>query len=506
MILVTFHLYIVEGVLTMRKHIKQNLFDIIKTMYEAHGVVKGNIESGDFDNAVALLSDCQNTAVDLGSLIEETEGENTRTVALLEEYCDELYNSAVSISENENVNSYKLCKNIDKKLRAVENSVRSDIKVRLEIVFMPYKASMWDSLESVWKAADEDPECDAYVVPIPYYDRTPQGTFGEYHYEGNEFPEYVPIVHYDAYDLEKRRPDVIYIHNPYDNNNFVTSVDPRFYSFMLKKYTDKLVYIPYYVLWEENEKDEERVGHISHHCTVPAIINADYSIMQSSNMKNIFMNVVLKQFGEEYRDLFEHRLLAYGSPKIDCTREEYLNNQKISKEWLDFISERKVVFYNTSVGAILYWNDVYLKKLKMVFEYFKNNKEKVILWRPHPLFESTFKSMRTQYYEEYCKLKDYFINNKIGIIDTNPSMYPAIAVSDEYYGDPSSVIWIYLHTKKKLYRHGFEEIEGIKIAKPIEEDFLKESEKLPDVEEFNDGFKTNGERIYYNLKNIIVKG
>ena len=49
----------------------------------------------------------------------------------------------------------------------------ADIKHLLQkkIFFLPYKASMWDSLESVWKAAVEDKEhCEAYVVPIPYYD------------------------------------------------------------------------------------------------------------------------------------------------------------------------------------------------------------------------------------------------------------------------------------------------------------------------------------------------
>ena len=39
---------------------------------------------------------------------------------------------------------------------------------------------------------------------------------------------------------------ISYIHNPYDNWNYVTSIDPAFYSWELKKYTDCLVYIPYY--------------------------------------------------------------------------------------------------------------------------------------------------------------------------------------------------------------------------------------------------------------------
>ena len=75
---------------------------------------------------------------------------------------------------------------------------------------------------------------ETYVVPIPYYDRKPNGALGEFHYEGNDFPDNVPITHYHTYNLAGRKPDVIYIHNPYDKYNTVTSVDPRFYSFELK--------------------------------------------------------------------------------------------------------------------------------------------------------------------------------------------------------------------------------------------------------------------------------
>lgn len=112
--------------------------------------------------------------------------------------------------------------------------MKNDIKVKLEILFMPYKSSMWDSLESIWREASADPDCDAYVVPIPYYDRNPDHSFGDFHYEGREFPKDVPVIHYENYDLEERRPDIIYIHNPYDGENLVTSVDPRFYSGELK--------------------------------------------------------------------------------------------------------------------------------------------------------------------------------------------------------------------------------------------------------------------------------
>ena len=79
---------------------------------------------------------------------------------------------------------------------------------------MPYKDSMWDSLESVWQAAYADKEhCNAYVVPIPYADRKPDMTVAEWHCEADIFPDYVPVLDWQEYTLDKLRemqPDVIF--------------------------------------------------------------------------------------------------------------------------------------------------------------------------------------------------------------------------------------------------------------------------------------------------------
>lgn len=39
-----------------------------------------------------------------------------------------------------------------------------------KVVFMPYKDSMWDSLERIWISADKDERCDELFVPITYYE------------------------------------------------------------------------------------------------------------------------------------------------------------------------------------------------------------------------------------------------------------------------------------------------------------------------------------------------
>ena len=133
-------------------------------------------------------------------------------------------------------------------LTFVETRVAKETRFKKEIVFLPYKADMWDSMESVWQAAVEDSEhAIAYVMPIPYYDRTPDAKVREWHCDIDKFPENVPVIAYRSVDLAAMHPDVIVIHNPYDEYNTVTSVDAKYFSRYLKNYTDKLVYIPYFV-------------------------------------------------------------------------------------------------------------------------------------------------------------------------------------------------------------------------------------------------------------------
>ena len=98
-----------------------------------------------------------------------------------------------------------------------------------EMVFLPYKVSMWDSLESVWRAAYEDKDnCLAYVVPIPYCDRDPDGTAKEWHCERDLFPKDVPTLDWQDVDLKYMHPDAIFIHNPYDNYNQFTCISIQF--------------------------------------------------------------------------------------------------------------------------------------------------------------------------------------------------------------------------------------------------------------------------------------
>lgn len=440
----------------MRKNLHKQMLELAQLLSEAHEEIKKALDADDGATALSVLEQCQQAAVSIGTTIENEEGEGFVTVSYLERYCETAYQLYEEIAGNRVTDRNKQYKILRRQQIQIENSIKNDIRVRTVAVFLPYKASMWDSLESVWMAAHDDPDCDDYVIPIPYFDKNPDGSFRELHYEGGQYPAYVPITDYETFDFEGQHPDAIYIHNPYDEWNFVTSVPPFFYSKNLKNFTDMLVYIPYFVLGEMSPDNEESIEKIEHFCVVPGVFNADRVIVQSEDIRKIYIKVLVKQAGEESRSVWEKKILGLGSPKYDKVVTLDKGSIEIPEKWRKIIEkpdggQKKVIFYNTSINALLQHNEKMLEKMRWVFAMFKENQGEVaLLWRPHPLIQATVSSMRPQLWAKYEKLLLQYREEGWGIYDDTADLDRAIAVSDAYYGDASSVVQLFKKTGKPI--------------------------------------------------------
>ena len=450
----------------MRKHVKRDLLEIIERLEKVNETIGKKAGVLSQEQALSALTECQQSALSVGNRIEEDEGEGTRTVSLLEQYCEEIYTLCVNWGNAQVV--AKSIRHIKDLLHKISSSIRYELPdSKMEVVFLPYKASMWDSLESVWMAARDDEKCDAYVIPIPYFDKNPDGSFAEMHYEGDLYPDYVPVTGYDEYDFEKRHPDVIYIHNPYDEWNHVTSVHPFFYSKNLKQYTDKLVYIPYFVLGEVNPEDDAAVERIAHFCTVPGVIYADKVVVQSEDMRKVYIKAMTDWLGKEKAQelKIEDKILGLGSPKFDKVASTQKEDIEIPDEWLKIIKKpddsfKKIILYNTGVDALLKHSDKMLVKIKDVLRIFKENQGEVaLLWRPHPLIQATIESMRPELWQEYKAIVEQYREEGWGIYDDTADMDRAIVVSDAYYGDGSSLVQLYQKTGKPVMIQNVEIID-----------------------------------------------
>lgn len=299
--------------------------------------------------------------------------------------------------------------------------------IRHTMVFLPYKASMWDCLESIYLAAAADTETAVYVIPIPFAEKNPDGSIRDWQYEGKQFPGIVPIVDWREINLMRLQPEAIFIHNPFDDANTVTTVDARYYTPRLKACTRKLVFVPYFVTG----------GNVYPELVVaPAYHTADHVICENEGDKAKFEQFY--PWGPPPADKF----LPLGSPKFDKVRTDTRAAYPLPPAWAQLLSGRHSVLYNVTLVAVLHNSAHFLPKLRWVLEKFREQKEVVLWWRPHPLLLSTLTSMRPGLVEEYLSLVQSYREAGWGIYDDTPDLHRAIAWTDGYYGDYGSMVWL----------------------------------------------------------------
>lgn len=433
---------------------------ISEGVYQSLGVKPQNL-----DKACVYLETCQQRAIDFGTFIEDEEGEGHPTVKLLEEFCEIIYQVHEDILSERGLSADSAKGRMDRIINQIEESANNDIRITKLTLFLPYKASMWDSLESVWLRDKEDPDCEAIVIPIPYFDKNPDGSVKEMHYEGNDYPENVPIVSFEEFDFVNAHPDEVYIHNPYDDMNYVTSVHPFFYSENIKKFTEKLIYIPYFVLAEPNVEDENDIEYVAGYAVAKGVINADEVIVQSEQMKEAYVRALTKRFGLDSRKKWEDKIKGTGSPKFDKLLRMAKEEQDIPEDWKKIItkadgSKKKVVLYNTSVVAMLNGEQKMVDKIQDVLDVFKECKDDVVLlWRPHPLIIATLDSMVPEVAQQYRDIVETYKKEAWGIYDDTPDMDRAIIISDAYYGDASSIVQLYEKLEKPIMIQNVEVLE-----------------------------------------------
>jgi hypothetical protein len=403
----------------MRKHQTKQILEILQTIGEAQ--------------AARLYADCQEGAQSIAEFIDEMEGEGTRTAALLYEYCN-LVTRLINGQTGDDV--------LRRQLREIEDSVKEELKPnRIEIAFLSYKASMSDSIESIYLAAKADPDVDAYWIPIPYFERNADGSLGQMLFEGaDHYGEDIVCTDWRMYDISARRPDVIVTFAPYDGRNRVTSVYPDFYCERIRNLTDLLVYVPYFVVADDVAE---------HFCTVPGCVFAHRVLLQSERLRSTYMRAFTKQYGNRFGDPKE-KFVVMGSPKYDKALLTKRADCPLPPEWERLIAGRKVVFYNSTIAAVLSGNEQYLEGLRASLEVFRKSSDVALWWRPHPLNDATYRSMRPHLFNEYRQIIDDYRCEGWGIYDDTSDLHRALAWADACYGDMSSIVALFYATGKPV--------------------------------------------------------
>ena len=398
--------------------------------------------SDNSDDIVSLLTAMQDYAIKLGTMIENRIGEGTSAVSKLEELCEIIYVMSEGIYRDNCRDEYQCINNLINEI----NILVKKLELRKEVVFFPYRYVYWNLIESVWQKYSEEDNTDVYVVPIPYYDKKPDGEFGKCHYEGEKFSNDVNVVDYREYRSEKRFPDVIILQNVQENTNYALSVEKDYYAENLKPYTPNLIYISPFIINNIASGDERGRYGLKFYVTVPGMVYTDKIIVESLDMRNIYINELTAFLGEETRGIWKERvdtfsslinaqdkmLSAKGNIDID-KKSEYSSivfNKKDGKK-------KKTLLFVTSISTLMQYKEMAIKKLISVVKTFENNKEEVaVIWRT----DEEINRIDEYDHELWIRFMDVVENFKesgIGIYEETGSDLSAVDIADAYYGDPS---------------------------------------------------------------------
>lgn len=391
---------------------------------------KENLKSDSTEQACyELLVELQECAIDLGSELER-EGRKD-IVAKLESYCEQVYECSLAMEKQK-----ELLENCGK-LRELYQEIEAEITTipaKVKIAFFPYKISMWDSLESIWEASLRDENCESQIVPIPYYTKNHFGELEKMHYEGEKFAANLPILDYRSYFLEQEQPDIMYIHNPYDQYNKITMIEPRFFTKELKKSGGILVYVPYYILGHAIRYED-----MSFECANMGVVYSDFIIMQCENQKKAY----------EFWGVPEKRLLSLGSPKIDAVLKSSKKTYDITEKWKSVLKDKKVILFNTSIRSSTQdgqWLGKMIERVKTVLR----RENFALIWRPHPLLWDAIQENANEK-KQYQNLIDMIQNAPNAIMDDSDNARAAMQVSDAMISDLSSLTAEYTFTGKPAY-------------------------------------------------------
>lgn len=285
------------------------------------------------------------------------------------------------------------------------------------VLFLPYQAAMWDSLASIWRAAHLDPQADAKVVPIPYDTLTPDGDVAR-HCPGEQLPPDVPTQDAQSFSVEDFRPDVIYVHNVYDDYNLVTRVAAPFRTDALRRSGATIVYVPYYLVGPTLPPGQR---------DLPGYRNVDAIVVQTPHH--------IPQLAAPH----QHKALALGTPKADHVVRAAVERRPQTTSAGS--SEGPVtVLLTTSITEVLAHNERALTRTWEAIDVAARDANVSLIWRPHPLLVGTLVAMRPHLKEFYAQMLRGAAALPNVTLDLGSDYVPALTAADCYIGlSPTSL-------------------------------------------------------------------
>jgi len=403
------------------------------------------------------FNDAQTLAVDLGTLTEQVKGEDNpsciKVVNALQDFCDALWQEFQQYEAGKLKGELTLSRQA---LDTVRRVLQEEILDRREVLFLPIGYKEWDALRVI---ADEEmnDNTDILIVPLPLMRKDLYGNvlMSEEDIETSmhreQYPDTYRYEDYKTYDIMLHLPDEVYIQNAYDDTNPYLTVPREYYSSNLRKYTNRLVYVPIGKVDEFTKDDWNDWYNLKHQLTTPAGVYADEIYVQSDNMKKVYTDKLTEWAGKSTYDFWDNKLKICNEPKEQIVIGTGGYNRLNEEEGKESMSKsRKKLLY--CIGA----NELYESKDKLVdiingrLDIINESDNSLSMSLAiYPGDRNQWGNIDTNLAEDFFKLVDDMKSNGVELIDVATCDLVEVAKEhDAYYGSPSPLVVEFTRLKK----------------------------------------------------------
>ncbi|MBR3516836.1 MAG: LicD family protein [Lachnospiraceae bacterium] len=419
--------------------IKQRASEFCGLLRQIHGMLSAAAGNNP-EQCLDLLEQSQEGIIRIGEEIENRDGEGTVTVSCIERYCEYIYETAQVLTGESDRGIDVVMQEMGASLDALEDSIQADLKEKKEILFLPFRSDLWESLDPIYRKAIADPDVHVTVMPLPFYDKDAAGNPGEMHYDVAGYPQDLNITNYQNYDIRAVHPDVIYIQNGYDGFNYTYMLPPAYFTSELKKYTEQLIYVPYFKLGGYEPEDQKLRQTTRYFMKIPGVMHADRVWIENEEIRQLYIEELVSFCGEDTAQIWEEKL------EVMAMQQEEQNKKDIPQSWESVLykangEKKKTVLFMNAVCSLYQHQEQALTKLKDVLRIFAEKQEEIaLIWRPHPSVAISADLFDRQLWLEYRRIVEEYRSAGWGILDETPDADLSIGLADAYYGDPDPVM------------------------------------------------------------------
>lgn len=339
----------------------------------------------------------------------------------------------------------------------------------LKVAFIVHEFSLWPSFQTIWESCPNDIDKSLVVVyglGRPLTDKELDVYAEPYRQAG------YTVRTANNYNMELEQPDIIFYMKPYRG---FRSCPEEFYINNIKKVTPYSVFVSYCLDVQGGELLQEYFYGQPFFYHVWRIIG--YSKYYQSKM-----------IERGYRNA--DNVVLLGHPKFDISYKLGKEKRFVNDVWKQKINGRKVVLWNShftiepgiGVGTFLRWRN-------LIFNYFLNHKDIVLLWRPHPIFWQSIKQTKEIDIKELNDFLHQIEDQDNIIIDKTADYRFAFCMSDALISDAATFLVEYAATSNPILYTV--KPDGEKVCNPDYLIGVQTADKKQDIVSFLDNVRLN---------------